>query len=160
MPKQPAVTLGSGLKWPQKIFFQLELRLNFVWYTSREFPAMGVGDQTKKGFIMNSKLLSIVVAATLATGCMSQLTVKSGGSTASGHCNYHECSLGSLYGIDWCGKDNGVLSQEPMLPFARVTSVVRPQDFALAFFSLGLVIPIHIEYDIETKPLPCKGGSK
>ena len=26
---------------PQKIFFQLELRLNFVWYTSREFPAMG-----------------------------------------------------------------------------------------------------------------------
>ena len=29
---------------PQKIFFQFELNLNFVWYTSREFPAMGAAE--------------------------------------------------------------------------------------------------------------------
>lgn len=109
---------------------------------------------------MHKKLLTMVAAAALTAGCMSQLTVKSGGSTAPGHCNYHECSLGSLYGIDWCGKEDGVLSEEPMLPFARVTSVVRPRDFALAFFSLGLMIPMHLEYDMETRPLPRKGDAK
>ena len=41
--KKSTAALDGGSKWPQKIFFQLELRLNFVWYTAREFPAMGVG---------------------------------------------------------------------------------------------------------------------
>ena len=56
--------------------------------------------------------------------------------------------------IDWCDKKDGVNSCTPEYPMARVSTVVRPQDFALAFFTLGLIIPLHLEYDFETMPLP------
>ena len=98
--------------------------------------------------------ICVVVLSALLVGCTSQLTVFSGGASSPGHCNKRECALGSLYGIDWCGKKNGVNSCEPKYPLARVSTVVRPQDFALAFFTLGMVIPMHIEYDLETSPLP------
>lgn len=98
--------------------------------------------------------LNAIVLSALLAGCTSQLTVFSGGATSPGHCNKTECALGSLYGIDWCGKENGVNSCESKYPMARVSTVVRPLDFALAFITLGAVIPMHIEYDLETSPLP------
>lgn len=107
----------------------------------------------KEGKAMKIKMSAIVLLI-LLVGCTSQLTVFSGGASSPGHCNKRECALGSLYGIDWCGKKNGVNSCEPKYPLARVSTVVRPQDFALAFFTLGIVIPMHIEYDLETSPLP------
>lgn len=102
--------------------------------------------------------ICVVVLSVLLVGCTSQLTVFSGGASSPGHCNKRECACGSLYGIDWCDKEDGVNSCEPQYPMSRVSTVVRPQDFALAFFTLGLVIPMHIEYDLETKPLPRRGA--
>lgn len=95
-----------------------------------------------------------LLLSTILTGCTSQLTVFSGGASSPQYCNKTECTWGSLYGIDWCDKKDGVNSCTPEYPMARVSTVVRPQDFALAFFTLGLIIPMHLEYDFETMPLP------
>lgn len=103
---------------------------------------------------MKNLRISAIALTLLLTGCASQLTVLSGGATSPGRCNKTERSFGSLYGIDWSGKENGVNSCEPQYPMARVTTVMRPLDFVLAFFTLGAVIPMHIEYDLETSPLP------
>ena len=100
----------------------------------------------------------VMSAAMMFCGCVSRLPVSSGGQTSAGHCNYRERTWGSLYGIDWCDKTNGVESQEPDKPFARVSAVVTPQDFLLSFVTLGLIIPINVQYDMETMPLPKKGG--
>jgi len=99
----------------------------------------------------------ILVTLVMLTGCVSRLPVSSGGQTSQGHCNYRERTWGSLYGIDWCAKKDGVESQEPDKPFARVSAIVPPQDFLLSFVTLGLIIPINVEYDMETSPLPRKG---
>ena len=107
----------------------------------------------KEGKAMKIKMSAIVLLI-LLVGCTSQLTVFSGGASSPGHCNKRECACGSLYGIDWCDKEDGVNSCEPQYPMSRVSTVVRPQDFALAFFTLGLIIPMHLEYDLETKSLP------
>jgi len=104
--------------------------------------------------IMKQICICVAALSLLASGCVSQLTVFSGGATAPGSCNKSECALGSLYGIDWSGKENGVNSCNPQKPMARVSTIVRPQDFAIAFFTLGMVIPLHLEYDLESNPLP------
>ena len=106
---------------------------------------------------MTKLITGTMAVLVLLVGCTSQLTVFSGGASSPGHCNKKECACGSLYGIDWCDKEDGVNSCEPQYPMSRVSAVVRPQDFALAFFTLGLIIPMHIEYDLETKSLPRRG---
>ena len=101
----------------------------------------------------------LLAGVVVLVGCVSNLTVTSGGATSAGHCNHTEKSCGSLYGIDWCGKRNGVESKEPSLPFARVSVVVRPQDFFWGFITLGLIIPMNVEYDMETAALPKKDAN-
>ena len=54
----------------------------------------------------------LLAGVVVLVGCVSSLTVTSGGATSAGHCNHTEKSCGSLYGIDWCGKRNGVESKE------------------------------------------------
>ena len=105
---------------------------------------------------MKTHCLKVTVAglALAGAGCVSQLTVSSGGASSPGYCNKQECAWGSLYGIDWCGKKNGVQSQAPMYPMSRASTVVRPCDFVVGFFTLGLIIPLHLEYNLETSPLP------
>lgn len=60
-------------------------------------------------------------------------------------------------GIDWCGKAMGVSSQEPLLPMARVSAIVSPKDYFIGILTLGLIIPITVEYDMEMESLPKKG---
>lgn len=103
--------------------------------------------------LMGVVLLTIV----FGMGCVSQLTVESGGQTWAGHCNHRERTWGSLYGIDWCGKAMGVSSQEPLLPMARVSAIVSPKDYFIGILTLGLIIPITVEYDMEMESLPKKG---
>ena len=78
----------------------------------------------------------------------------SGGQTSAGHCNFSEKTWGSLYGINWCDKGDGVDSKEPDKPMNRVTAYVKPCDFLLSFITIGAIIPISMEYDMETSPLP------
>lgn len=99
--------------------------------------------------------ISYIVCYVFCTcGCVSQLTVNSGGQTSAGHCNFTERTWGSLYGINWCNKEDGVDSKEPDKPMNRVTAYVKPCDFLLSFITIGAIIPISLEYDMETSPLP------
>ena len=100
------------------------------------------------------KIGFVVLASGCLWGCASQLTVTSGGQTSAGHCNHIEKTWGSLYGIDWCNKEDGVDSKEPDKPMNRVTAYVKPCDFLLSFITIWAIIPISIEYDMETSPLP------